>query len=105
MQVEKSERFVKAADVKGTNGITFKILEEPLEVQGTYGKKLETRVLMKKPDGSESARARWSIGSKNKDTLIDAYGRETADWIGKEFAIHVEQINGKDSIMIDQEQF
>ena len=102
-QVTKSEKFVKAEDIKGKLETKFKILEEPYEVTGTYGKKLETRIKMQ--NGSDSAFAKWSLSNTNKDLLIDAYGGETTDWIGKELLVHVETINGKEAIIINKEQF
>ncbi len=103
MQVEKSEKFVKAEDIKGSKNLKFKILDEPIEVTGDYGKKLETRILM--TDGDNKAKARWSINNTNKDILIDGVGQDTAEWVGKELTIHIENIKGKDSIILDKEQF
>jgi len=103
MQVEKSEKFVKAEDVKGSKDTIFKILDEPVEVTGDYGKKLETRILM--VSGDNKAKARWSINNTNKDLLIDGIGTDTADWVGKELKIHAEVIKGKDAIILDKEQF
>ncbi len=99
MKVTKTERFVKADDIKGKLETIFKILEEPIEVQGNYGKKLECRIKI------HDDFAKWSINTTNKDMLIDAYGPETSDWIGKELKVHVENINGKDAIILDKEQF
>ena len=103
MQVEKSEKFVKAEDVKGSKDTIFKILDEPVEVTGDYGKKLETRILM--VNGDNKAKARWTINNTNKDILIDGIGNDTAEWVGKELTIHVETIKGKDAIILDKEQF
>lgn len=103
MQVTKTEKFVKPEDIKGNLDVTFKILEEPYENTGNYGKKLECRIKMQ--SGEESAFAKWSINNTNKDMLIDAYGNETADWIGKELKVHVETINNKESIILNKEQF
>lgn len=103
MQVEKTEKFIKAEDIGTTKGVTFTIIEEPIEVTGNYGKKVECRVTMQK--GDEKAKARWSINNTNKDLLIDAYGSDTTEWIGKKLSVHTETINGKLSIILDKEQF
>ena len=103
MQVEKSEKYVKAEDIGAGRGVTFTIIEEPIEVIGTYGKKVECRVTMQK--GEEKAKAKWSINNTNKDTLIDAYGADTTEWIGKKLSVHTETVNGKNSIFLDREQF
>ena len=99
MKVTKTEKFVKAEDIKGKLGQVFKILEEPIEVQGDYGKKLECRIK------TNNGFAKWSINKTCKDMLIDAFGDETSEWIGEELKVHVENINGKDAIILDQEQF
>jgi len=103
MQVELSEKYVKAEDIDGTKDVKFNIIEEPLEVIGQYGKKIECRILMKK--GNEKAKAKWSLNNTNKDLLITHIGAETTEWIGKDLAVHVETINGKKSILLDKEQF
>lgn len=103
MQVEKSEKFVKAEDIKGSKDMKFKILEEPVEVTGDYGKKLETRILM--TSGDSKAKARWTINNTNKDILIDGIGSETAEWVGRELTVHVDTIKGKSAIILDKEQF
>ena len=98
MQIEKSPQYIKAEDIKGANKVVFKIVTEPLEVDGKFGKKVEAMILA--VADNEKVRAKWSIGNKNRDTLIDKYGKDTADWIGKEVPVKVEIINGKESIMV-----
>lgn len=101
MQVTKTERFVKADDI-GADTV-FKILDEPIEVQGKYGKKLECRIQMQ--DGNNKANAKWSINNTSKDTMIDGCGKETEEWIGKSVKVHKATINNKDSILVNKEQF
>ena len=103
MQVEKSEKFVKAEDIGAAKGVTFTIIEEPIEVIGNYGKKIECRVTMQK--GDEKAKAKWSINNTSKDVLIDAFGADTTEWIGKKIEVHTESVNGKLSIFVNREQF
>ncbi len=102
MQVTKSEKFVKAEDIEKT-GTQFTIIEEPKEHDGTYGMELTTRVKMQ--NGESTAKAKWRINDTNKDLLINAFGTDTADWIGKTLSIHIETISGKPSIILDKEQF
>lgn len=102
MQVEKSEKFVKAEDISA-KGTSFTILEEPKEHDGNFGTELTTRVKMQ--NGEDTAKAKWRINDTNKDMLIVAYGGDTADWTGKKLIIHVETINNKKSIILDKSQF
>ena len=103
MQVELSEKYIKAEDIEGIKDVKFNIIEEPLEVIGQYGKKIECRIIAKKEDVKE--KAKWSLNNTNKDLLIKNIGSETTEWIGKDLAVHVETINGKKSILLDKEQF
>lgn len=96
--IEKSVRYVKAEDIKGQDKISFKILDEPVEVDGQFGKKIETVV---KRNVGDPPKVRWSISNTNRDKLIDLYGKDTAEWIGKEIPVHIEKITGKDAIMIE----
>lgn len=99
MQIEKSPQYIKAEDIKGGDSVIFRILTEPLEVDGKFGKKIETMIFA--IAGNAKVKAKWSIGNKNRDKLIDKHGAETSEWIGKEVPVHVENINGKDSIMVN----
>ena len=101
-KIEKSEQFVKAEDV--ITGTVFTILEEASEKDGNYGKELITRVKM--VNGDDSAKARWRINDTNRDLLIDAYGNDTADWVGKTVAVVVSiGNNGKKQLLLDKAQF
>jgi len=99
MQVTKTERYVKVDDVKGKLDTKFKILDEPVEVTGTYGKKLECKIKY------GDINAKWGINNMSKDTMIDGLGAETSDWIGKTIKVHVQTINNKDAILVNKEQF
>ena len=101
MQVTKTEKFVKAEDIGGKT--VFKILDEPIEVQGNYGKKLECRIQMQ--EGDDKALAKWSINNTSKDILIDGISDKTEDWVGTSIKVHKATINNKDSIIVNKEQF
>jgi len=103
MQVELSEKYVKGEDLEGIADVKFKIIEEPIIVTGTYGKKIECRIIMKK--GKDEAKAKWTLSNTNADLLIKNIGKETTEWIGRDLGVHVETINGKKSIILDKEQF
>jgi len=97
MQIAKSIQYIKAADVT-EQGIKFKIIEEPKDVEGNYGIKLECKIQALGPKGDKII-ARWTINNRSRDTLIDKLGSETADWIGKEIPVSSELVNGKESII------
>ena len=98
MQVTKSEKFIKAEDLKDATDTKFKILDEPVEVAGQYGKKLECRV--KVTAKGQSVNARWSINNTSKNSLIDKFGAETSEWIGKEFNVYNSMVSGKETILV-----
>jgi len=102
-KVELSEKYVKAEDISGNDKVTFTIIEEPIEVLGQYGKKIEARISLE--NGKEKVKAKWSINNTNKDLLIKGISDESTDWIGKKLKVHTETINGKNSIILDKEQF
>jgi len=102
-KVELSERYVKADDIEPSENVTFTIIEEPVEVMGNYGKKVEARISLE--NGDEKVKAKWGISNTNKDRLIKGISDETTDWIGKKLKVHVETINGKKAIILDPEQF
>jgi len=96
MQVTKSEKFVKASDLAHFKTISFKILSEPVEVAGQYGKKLECRVKVTGDGNPENGS--WGINNTCKDYMIDKFGTETSEWIGKEIPISISTIMGKEAI-------
>lgn len=100
MQITKSEKFVKAEDIAKAKGVIFKILDEPKLNDGKFGAKVETR-MMYSIDNVKIV-AKWGMNDTTRDLLIDRFGKETADWIGKDIKVHTELINGKESIMVDK---
>lgn len=101
MILEKSEQFIKPDNI--TKDTLFTILEEPKLIDGEFGKKLETRIKIQ--NGENTEKARWRINNTSKDILIDAYGAESENWIGKTFTVGTQQIAGKNAIIVNKEQF
>ena len=97
MQVTKSEKFVKATDLMHFKSVSFKILNEPVEVVGQFGKKIECRVKVTGDDHTENDN--WSINNTCKDYLIDKYGTDTAEWVGKDISIKIDVVMGKSAIV------
>jgi len=97
-QMTKPPQWLKADELKGINGdIKFKILTEAKSSEGNYGEETicEVNVIVK----NEKERGKWRINDKSKINLINAYGPDSADWIGKEFDIEIDQSSTKPSII------
>lgn len=100
MQVETSEKYLKAETVRDLKPGSVKILNEGELENGQYGQKLVLKVL------ALGQKYKWSLNNTNKDALIKLYGKETAEWIGKEPKITTKmQDNGKIGIILDPAQF
>lgn len=100
MQVETSEKYLKADYVRENKVNSLKILNEGELESGQYGQKLVLKVLV------NGTKFKWSLNNTNKDNLIKLYGKETAEWIGKEPKIQTKiQDNQKLGIVLSPEQF
>ena len=86
MQVEKAPQFIHADDVREYQIEKFKILTEPKLSEGNFGEQLVCEVYAIRKDGSKE-RAKWTINDRTRTVLIDSYGKETSEWIGKELDI------------------
>ena len=86
MQVEKAPQFIHADDVKQYQIEKFKILTEPKLSEGNFGEQLVCEVYAVRKDGSKE-RVKWTINDRTRTVLIDSFGKETSEWIGKELNI------------------
>lgn len=100
MQVEYSEKYLKADYIRENKITSLKILNEGEMETGQYGQKLCLRVL------TNGIKFKWTLNATNKDNLIKLFGRETTEWTGKEVKIGTKiQDNGKLGIFLTAEQF
>lgn len=83
VRVSKTSNYVDAEYVKTNNIESFKIVDEPVFVETKFGEKLQCKV---KVDTEEMM---WTMNNTSKDTLIDQFGYDTKDWIGKQIPIEV----------------
>jgi len=44
-------------------------------------------------DGNESGQKIWSMSATNQNIVIELFGDDTKNWIGKKFAINVPKVN------------
>jgi hypothetical protein len=86
VQVEKAPQFVRAEDVKQYGITKFKILTEPKLNEGNFGIELTCEAFAIRPDG-EKDRIKWRINDRTRANLIDKFGKETAEWVGKELSV------------------
>lgn len=82
---------------KLTNGTVVKILSEAKIEPGQTGEQLVAKVKIK---GSEDEAKNIAINKPSRKALMEVYGNNTTDWIGKIFTIALERvvIGGKRSI-------
>lgn len=101
IQVEYSEKYLKADYIRENKITSLKILNEGEMETGQFGQKLCLRVLT-----NDGIKFKWTLNATNKDNLIKLFGRETTDWTGKEVKIGTKiQDNGKLGIFLTAEQF
>lgn len=98
VQAQFSETFLKGEDVNSMGITKLKILDEGSYVKGNYGEQLQVRVLANDKD---KKKFKWSLNSKANDQLINLFGKDTAEWVGKEIEIGTEQNkSGKPSVIV-----
>lgn len=102
VQAQFSETFLKGEDVISTGITKLKILDEGSYVKGNYGEQLQVRVLANDKD---KKKYKWTLGAKANDQLIVLFGKDTAEWVGKEIEVTTEpNKSGKPSIVVKSPQ-
>ena len=84
VQAQFSERFLKGEDINELGITKVKILDEGSYVKGNFGDQLQVRILANDRD---KTKFKWSLGSKPNDQLIKLFGKDTAEWVGKEVEV------------------
>lgn len=87
VQAQLSETFLNGDMVKALNISTLKILDEGQYVKGNFGEQLQIRVLANDP---EKRKFKWSLPASVNDFLIKTFGKDTAEWVGKEIKVTTE---------------
>ena len=102
VQAQYSETFLKGEDIISLGITKLKILDEGSYVKGNYGEQLQVRVLANDKD---KKKYKWSLSNKPNDQLISLFGKDTAEWVGKEIDITTEtNKNNKPSIVVKTSQ-
>ncbi len=98
VQAQFSETFLKGEDIASLGITKLKILDEGSYVKGNYGEQLQVRVLANDKD---KKKYKWSLSNKPNDQLISLFGKDTAEWVGKEIEVTTElNKNNKPSIVL-----
>ena len=87
VQAQLSETFLNGETVKALNITVLKILDEGQYVKGNFGEQLQIRVLSNDPN---KRKYKWSLPSAVNDYLINTFGKDTAEWVGKEIKVSTE---------------
>lgn len=78
-------------DVK--DGDTITIADEGEFREGEYGTKLLVKVAL--PSGAQK---KLSLNPTSVNTLIEAFGAETKDWVGKQVRVQVSRMTVRDAL-------
>lgn len=76
------------------NGDMIKLVSEATEIQAEKGKQIVAKCRVK---GVEGEASNISINNPSKDALIDAFGKDSKEWVNKPLMVNVEKtvIGGK----------
>jgi len=82
------------------DGQKLKIVSEAVEIEGQEGRKAQIVAKVLVAGGTESSNV--SINNPSKNALIDAYGKDSVNWVDHELSIKVENIRiaGKSAIAL-----
>lgn len=97
-QIQKPPQWLKADELKDIEKpIEFKILTEAKSNEGNYGTETicEVYVIV---DGQKE-RAKWRINDKSLINIIDSFGADSSEWIGKQFSVIIDKSGSKASIV------
>ena len=93
---KKESEYVSGKDLKGVDGITFEFLNEIKNEPTDFGVKARGNV--KVTNGIETYERKLTLNQQNINFLINAFGKDSASWVGKKVGIFTETIKGNESI-------
>lgn len=83
--------WVKAADVK--SGSKCKLVSETVPSEGTYeGKVIKNNVAKIRFQGEEGEAKNVNVNKPSINGLIDAFGSDSKNWVGKLLTAHTEKM-------------
>jgi hypothetical protein len=86
-------RFLRADNVKASANKIGVIISEGEYTDGKFGRKLEVKIQFNKINKI------WSLNQVSATNLMDAYGEECNEWVGKKVEFEIEESNGKEVIV------
>ena len=95
MKVEKIERFLSKADIE-KGSMDLEIVEIKGVEKGMYGNEYPVFLVNPTDKSEPKQRQKLALWANDFNILIDAFGTETDDWIGKILNIAVEPVTTKD---------
>ncbi len=101
-KLEKKHGYIKGENVDEYGYKQFQIISEPKE-GGDY-EKVECQI--NAIQGKTKEKWVWSMTDIVRNQLIEAYGSDSTEWIGKTLEVYTEETkNGKKTIKLFKEQF
>ena len=96
------ERDLTSKFIQDNNITELVILGEVRGADGEYGIRYDTKVNC---NDSKKTLAMWSINKASKNFLIDLFGTNTKEWMGKKIVIQLNPYgDGKYSIVVNSEK-
>lgn len=88
MIIEKAALYITASDITGINeDVQFKIITEPTFKDGDFGQKIECSIAVQVGEKKLDEKFKWTINDRNRNQLIDKFGKESKKWVLQEFLV------------------
>ena len=96
---EKTENeYISGKDLVGIEGVRFEILTEVKEESSDFG--IKPRCSVKVLKNGVTSTHKWTLNKQNINYLIENFGGESMEWIGKSLGVSVENIKGNSAIVV-----
>jgi len=99
MEFEKQEsEFISGKSLKSIDGVLFEILSEVKNETSEFGTKPRCNVAV--VIGGVKSTKKWTLNQQNVNFLLETFGKESMNWIGKTVGVYTEEIKGNTAIRI-----
>lgn len=68
-----------------------KLVTEAVEIEGQNGKQVVAKIRIKSVTGKVTDAQNVAINNPSKNALIDAFGKDSTQWVNKPLMIHIEK--------------
>jgi len=92
-------RYLKAEHIQASQNKEGVIISEGEYTEGKYGRKLEIKIQFNKVSKV------WNLNPPSAKNLMEAWGEDTAEWVGKKVFFELQTVNGKDVIVGSAEKY